>query len=311
MIGISPLAPEYHAPVGEWFERHLANCFNQPPHYSCETDSIPSQSDDLVAQAKTHLSSMLTMDTYKRITYLKVNGCSDPETAFVMRLQSSWLDNGMRNKVTEIAKECLAKKQEFGFLLNRWPGRDDTQRLIEMLQSKGVKQHHLLISYATCQAAELAFRVYSEAKESLGKSGPMPKSPVLNPETLPEILHEPSRSLKEQLNALVGLDTDQNNHDTKTLSRECVEWFIGKLDEHWLPNMPIPFAFPTESGDLSIEWFVGHAEHSLEVDFTDSKGRWGWWNSKSDEEYEETLDLNQAEAWEKLRTSSIGQRPAP
>ena len=40
--------------------------------------------------------------------------------------------------------------------------------------------------------------------------------------------------------------------------------------------MPTPFLFPTENGNLSIEWYIRHREHSLDVDFAAHAGTWEW-----------------------------------
>ncbi len=75
-----------------------------------------------------------------------------------------------------------------------------------------------------------------------------------------------------------------------------------------MDDMPVPFKFPTECGSLNLEWYIGHAEHSLEVDFDNHTGMWAWWDGKSGEIHEENLDLRQNMEWEKLQKFSTGQR---
>ena len=309
MIGSTPLAPEHRRSVGEWFEKHFADYFSQLLDYRHEPHSTSGQPSGSVNQAKTHLLYMLTMDGHKRVTYLKGNGCSDREVAFVKRLQSSWLDNSVRNKVTAVAKDCVIREEEFGCLLDHWLGQDETQRLRKMLISRAIHPHHLAVSYAICQATEMAFGVYIGEKEAVGESAPMStKPPTPAGAALPEILHEASRTIARQLEDYASTADYHNDPDVQPPRPEDVAWVGGKLEEHWLTEMPIPFIFPTEYGGLNIEWYVGHAEHSLEVDFANHTGVWAWWDSESDRVHEETLNLKQATDWHKLQKSSTGRR---
>jgi hypothetical protein len=189
-------------------------------------------------------------------------------------------------------------------------GQDEAQRLRKILVRRAIGQHHLVISYATCQAAEMAFRAYTEAREALGESAPMPtKPPTPAGAALPEILHEANRTIAQQLEAYGAVADYPDDPDVRPPRPEDVTWVGGKLEEHWLTDMPIPFIFPTEYGGLNIEWYVGYAEHSLEVDFANHTGIWAWWDSKSDRVHEETLNLKQDANWRKLQKSSMGSRP--
>jgi hypothetical protein len=115
--------------------------------------------------------------------------------------------------------------------------------------------------------------------------------------------------VKEQLKMLSGLAAEGDDHCVHVPKAEHLDWLLSRIEKFWLPDMPVPFVFPTDFEGLTIEWFIGHAEHSLDVDFADCSGKWAWWNSKSDQEHEELLDLKEADAWQKLQASSIGRRP--
>ena len=127
-----------------------------------------------------------------------------------------------------------------------------------------------------------------------------------NEGAMPEILHEPSRSIVEQLAKIAAGKDDPDN---KIPTPEHLEWFAAKTKEFWLTDMPTPFLFPTENGNLSIEWYIGHREQSLDVDFATRTGTWEWWDSQSDEEHSETLNLEDRENWEKIQRASTGHRP--
>ena len=125
---------------------------------------------------------------------------------------------------------------------------------------------------------------------------------------MPEILHEASRTIEEQLEAFAETTDNPDDPDVRHPHPKDVAWVNSKLKNHWLPDMPLPFIFPTEYGGLNMEWYIGHAEHSLEVDWATRTGKWAWWDSKSDQAHEETLNLEEDTDWRKLQISSTGRR---
>jgi len=309
MIVNQPLAPEYHTPIGRWFENHFAYDYIVTGQNSNEFDRTSFHPTDIVSEAKPHLECMLTMNAANRRRYVRLRGCTDTETAYLTEFQSYWVDTAVRKRVTEIALECVDQNYGFETLLNRWPGREETQRIQQLLKDSRITKLHLAISFTTCQTVEMAYKAFSEATEAIGRSemahGPLaPKEQLL-----PEILTEPSQPVKQQLKMLSNFDAEIDAPDVQALEAEHLDWLISKIEKFWLPDMPEPFAFPADLGGLTIEWFIGHVEHSLDIDFGDYSGRWTWWNSKSNQEYEELLDLKEADAWQKLQESSVGRRP--
>ena len=308
MIGNTPWAPEYHEPVGEWFERHFAQ------EYILEKKdlfgrSIPSnEGDNLIAQARSHLESMLGMDLKSRRQYLLVRGCSRVETNFLEHFRSDWLDSAVRTKVIRIAQDCVSQGQGFETILNLLPQQYETRPLRRLINDNRITQRVLAITFTSCSAADMAIEAYQEAINAVSKSEPSSGSSSQEEYRLPEILHEASYTIAHQLAAYSATSDFSDDPDVQPPHPEDVAWIGVKLEGNWLDDMPIPFIFPTEYGGLNIEWYVGHAEHSLEVDFANHTGMWAWWDSRSGQVHEETLNLKQDVDWRKLQESSTGQR---
>ena len=124
-----------------------------------------------------------------------------------------------------------------------------------------------------------------------------------------EILHECSEDIDGQLQKLSSADF-ADDPDINWPPPENVQWLKEKLDTHWLPDMPIPFIFPMRMiYNAAMEWFIGYEEHGITINFNDHTGDWDWWDSKTDETGEETLDLNLDESWDKIKRRSVGIRP--
>lgn len=308
MIGNSPLAPEYHEPVGEWFERHFAQEYileRKDPYGG----KVPSNEiEKLIAQARSHLGSMLEMSMTGRRQYIMVRGCTDTEAAFLERFRSDWLNNSVRRKVTQIAEDCVSQGQGFETILNLWPQQDETRPLRRLMNDNRITQRVLAITFTSCSAADMAMEAYREAVRSMSGADPVSEAPVPGEGRLPEILHEASQTISHQLKAYSGANDSLDDPEIQLPRTEDVAWIGAKLRENWLDDMPVPFIFPTEYGGLNIEWYVGHAEHSLEIDFENHTGMWAWWDSKSGQVYERTLNLKQDGDWHRLQKSSTGRR---
>ena len=303
-----PLAPEYHGPVGEWFVRHFVKKYILEREGSLGRNIPSNDGYNLIAQARSHLEFMLGMNLKERREYLWVRGCSKAETGFLESFRSDWLDSTVRSNVSSIAQDCVSKGHGFEAILNRLPQQYETPRLRRLINDKRITQHILAITFTSCSAADLAMEAYREAINSVRISEPAPRGSGKEETGLPEIMHEASQTIPHQLKAYFTANDSPDDPDVQPPRPEDVAWINAKLGENWLDNMPIPFIFPTECGGLNIEWYIGHAEHSMEIDFANHTGIWAWWDSKSGQVHEETLNLKQNMDWQKLQKSSTGQR---
>jgi hypothetical protein len=281
---------------------------NDPPTADDSGQHGPEVHDlrALVGQAKLHLNDMLVLDPMERRDYLTTRGYTQAAASRVFNLHSTWPDQQARNQVDILAQECISRDHGLDILLQRWSAHVDTQRLHHLLAEIEDTRFDLAISFATCRIADILNGAYHEAMDGFRRRSP--KLPAPDDESLPLILHEPGQTVEQQLADLATVADGWNGPASKGLHPACSTWVKDKLGRHWSSDMPAPFVFPAESGGFSMEWFVGHAEHSLEVDFPSYVGKWEWWDSKTDQEHAETLDLNEESSWVKLHTCSRGRR---
>ena len=262
-----------------------------------------------VSRAKVHLDDMWVLNTMQRRNYLTTQGCTQAEASRVFHLQSSWPDQQARIQVAQIAKECVARDHELDIPLDKWLSPVDTQHLYQLLAEIDDAQRHLAITFATCSVTDILNGAYREAMAALRDRRHTLKPPAPDGENLPHILHEPNRTIDEQLDDLSNIHDGWNGPDSRGLLPQHVTWLKNQLAVHWSADMPVPFIYPIETGGFGVEWYIGHAEHSLEIDPTKFTALWGWWNSQNDQEHEKFLDLKQQTAWDELQKSSRGVRP--
>ena len=296
--------------INDWF----AKCFTRDDASSPEDANQPNPSiyppDDVVVAARSNLKYILCLNDRQRRNHLTSLGYTDLQAVSLSNLQHSWPAYEARVRVTQIAQECAANNYDLATLLDQWLCHDHTRGLLERLAIIKIDQRHLGIVYPTCRAAEIAIKAYRGAIAERHNVKTPTRPPAPSAKMLPQILHEPDQSIKDQLNELSKIDDGWDGPDSKGPRSEDVDWLRDALELHWRSDMPAPFIFPMESGGLNIEWYVGHTHHGLEIDFTDRTGLWEWWDSQSDQEHEETLNLTTADHWRKLQISSRGWRTA-
>lgn len=302
-------APNIHRAIDGWLDQLFAP--NGPSKAADHEDHGPQPHDfgRFVSQAKVHLNDMLVLDLMQRRNYLTTQGCTQAEASRVFNLQSSWPDQQARSQVARIAQECVARDHGPDILLGRWLTTVHTQHLHQLLSEIEDAQRHLAMSFATCRVVDILNGAIHEAMASLSNRRHPSIPPRSGDERLPQILHEPSRTIAEQLNDLSNIHDGWNGPNSKGLLPQHITWLKNQLAVHWSADMPVPFIYPMETGGFGVEWYIGHAEHSLEIDPTKFTALWGWWNSQNDQEHEENLDLKQQTAWDELQKSSRGVRP--
>ena len=120
------------------------------------------------------------------------------------------------------------------------------------------------------------------------------------------ILHEPTSTITEQLDRMSSIVDDV---DVKKPDAAGVEWLREMLATYWNCDMPVPYIFPMgDAGKISLEWFLGNVEFSMDVDFVAHTALWEWWDSSMDTAGEETIDLNLPESWYEIQKCSTGFR---
>jgi hypothetical protein len=79
----------------------------------------------------------------------------------------------------------------------------------------------------------------------------------------------------------------------KALDRAGLDRLTNAFTTHYPDNLPLPYTFPTESGNIQFEWRLGSAAPEIEIDLATLKGEW-----VSDDEA--TIELSTSEGWSDL-----------
>ena len=299
-----------HRIIDQWFDEasapndHLEPIDNAVRHHS------PKDWNDTITRAKRHLPQMMALNVTDRRSYLTTHGCSQQEASKAFNFQYQWMNRESCDQVVLLARDCVSRNQNMGILLERLTDHINTDRLVELLRDFESTRHHLIISMSACRVTDIAINAYKDAMATGLNPRQTPPPPTPEDNNASQILHEATQTMDQQLEELSVIANGWNGPNSRGPRLEDVSWLRSSLSKYWSSDMPIPFIFPMESGDFNIEWYVGHTHHGLEIDFTDRTGLWEWWDSQTDKEHEETLDLTQPSAWQKLRVSSHGRRLA-
>ena len=295
--------------VNLWFTKRFPLDDPPPFEHPRETEQSVNPSIDMAAAAKRDLNYILCLNGIQRRNHLASQGCTPIQALILFNLQHAWPPYDARTRVSQIAQECVTRNDGLDSLLDRWLSQDDTRRLSERLMDITTHQPHLAISFSTCRAAEMAINAYREAIATIHNFRKPSEPPAPKEEMLLQILHEPDQSIDEQLDRLSRIKDGWNGPDSRAPRSQDVNWLRSTLADNWLLDMPTPFIFPMESGGFNMEWYIDQAHHGLEIDCTRRTGFWEFWDRKTEQEHEETLELSQTDAWRKLQASSRGRRP--
>lgn len=79
-----------------------------------------------------------------------------------------------------------------------------------------------------------------------------------------------------------------------------LDWFASAFARHYPAELPLPRIYPTESGDLLVEWSLGNDEVSLEINLSTRRTRWHVLARDGGSEGALSLDLATDSAWAEL-----------
>ena len=81
-------------------------------------------------------------------------------------------------------------------------------------------------------------------------------------------------------------------------SHEGLDWMLQAFGQYYPDDLQLPFLYPTEEGEIQVEWSHGPNEVTLEIDLGTHSGRWHALNMKTDGDESRTLTLDNAADWE-------------
>jgi hypothetical protein len=79
-----------------------------------------------------------------------------------------------------------------------------------------------------------------------------------------------------------------------------LDWLSSELDNGYPGSLPLPRIYPTEKGNVHLEWLVASWDISLDVDLGTKQSLWHSLNLETDEEEEATFGLDAKEGWNAL-----------
>ncbi|GAB4524788.1 MAG: hypothetical protein Tsb0020_42870 [Haliangiales bacterium] len=85
-------------------------------------------------------------------------------------------------------------------------------------------------------------------------------------------------------------------------SDAALTWFTDTFDTQFDDELPLPYVFPTEAGGLRLEWELGGADISVDMDLQARRGEYHSLAPDGSTETTGTLELGVAAGWAKLRS---------
>lgn len=76
-----------------------------------------------------------------------------------------------------------------------------------------------------------------------------------------------------------------------------LDWFLQQWKRHYPDNAPVPVIFPTEEGNISVEWSISEFDVDVEVDLTMHDGIWNAYHRHTQVAEEERLNLDNPDGW--------------
>jgi hypothetical protein len=81
-------------------------------------------------------------------------------------------------------------------------------------------------------------------------------------------------------------------------SREGLNWLSRTCESNLPEDLPFPYAYPTPEGGVQLEWELGDAEVSVDIDLTRHTAEWHALNLNTDKETSRSLSLNETADWQ-------------
>ena len=104
----------------------------------------------------------------------------------------------------------------------------------------------------------------------------------------------------ERLSELKNLSDGWLDGEGSKLNAEGVDWLASELDNAYPTSLPLPRIYPTESGNVRLEWLFKSEDVSLDIDLLTRTSNWHRLNLESDEEEETNFNLATQDGWETL-----------
>ena len=109
----------------------------------------------------------------------------------------------------------------------------------------------------------------------------------------PTLNHE----IDAQLNKLSSLEDGWLDGEGLAPPHQGIVWLASVLARHYRTNVPSPYLYPTEEGNIQVEWSLGEREITLEINLMTHSGYWHELRLDTDHESDCELDINSTDDW--------------
>ena len=86
----------------------------------------------------------------------------------------------------------------------------------------------------------------------------------------------------------------------KRLDSDRVDWLAKELDGGYPSELPLPRIYPTEDGNVRMEWLFEPTDVSVDIDLAFSIAYLHLLNLQTDEERSDKFDLQSMDGWQAL-----------
>ena len=76
-----------------------------------------------------------------------------------------------------------------------------------------------------------------------------------------------------------------------------LDWLSATFGSYYPDDAQLPHTYPTEDGNVRMEWAAENNVMILEIDLNSHKGEWLWFDRESERDFELTLDMDSNDAW--------------
>ena len=82
-----------------------------------------------------------------------------------------------------------------------------------------------------------------------------------------------------------------------SFDRDGLDWLSVSFESYYPEEAQLPYTYPTEGGNVRMEWCIEGGMMILEVSLSKRQGEWRWFEREAEVDFERTLDMDSGDAW--------------
>ena len=105
------------------------------------------------------------------------------------------------------------------------------------------------------------------------------------------------REIRLQMEKLSSLENGWLDGEGVAPSIPEIRWLALMFDNHYQNEKFIPYFYPTEEGNIQVEWTIEQREITLEIDLDKHQGYWHELDLRNNCEIDRDLDIDSVDDW--------------